>query len=136
MRANANAAVSDHAYMAGKAVSYAYEFRYCPILRNLFLKRFKWEYSFLNSVRDIEFGDEVISWNSRAAGVTLANITSKLVVDQFLDEHDLNCFCIERYGLMASSVIDLFEQIVVSNEKIDVEGIVVNLLACDFMSPE
>lgn len=38
-RANANEAVTDDEYMAGKALSHCYEFRFCHVLRDLFVKR-------------------------------------------------------------------------------------------------
>jgi len=39
-RANRNSDLSDEAYMAGKSLSYAYEFRHVPYLRDKFLRRF------------------------------------------------------------------------------------------------
>jgi len=43
VRASKNQAVSDSAYMAGKALSYAYEFRHFPYFRDLFLRRYELE---------------------------------------------------------------------------------------------
>jgi hypothetical protein len=39
-RANANRSVTDRVYLAGKSLSYAYEFRAAPHIQALFLKRF------------------------------------------------------------------------------------------------
>lgn len=38
-RPNANEAVSDDEYMAGKSLSHCYEFRFCHVLRDLFVER-------------------------------------------------------------------------------------------------
>jgi len=136
MRANKNQAVSDHEYMAGKSVGYAYEFRYYPTIRNIFLERFKYEFSFVADEKrkgiDIEAG---LTWNAKAAGVTLNNITKKMVVpieDTLRDEH-FTCFCLERYGLLGSEVLDLFKDIVLNTSLIDLEGTAVNILARDFL---
>jgi len=135
MRANRNESVSDHAYMAGKSVGYAYEFRFIPCLRNIFLERFRYEFGFLVSK---EFGriDVDISWNARTAGVTLKNITKKIVVQQFISDGDFVGFCWARYHLLASDVIRLFEEVVLSSEKIDFTGTVVAVLARDFLEED
>jgi hypothetical protein len=135
MRANENQAVSDHAYMAGKSVGYAYEFRYYPTIRNIFLQRFKHEWAFVISEKkggvnreDIELG---VSWNAKAAGVTLKNIKDKLVVNSFLSDEEFNAFCYERYRLLGIDVVDAFSDVVLNSAKIDLEGIVVQKLMAD-----
>jgi len=136
MRANKNQAVSDHEYMAGKSVGYAYEFRYFPTLRDVFLERFKYEFAFVADEKrkrlDVEVG---LTWNARAAGVTLANITKKMIVpvENQLQQSDFTAFCIERYSLMGTEVIELFEEIVLNTSLIDLEGTMVMKLARDFL---
>jgi len=136
MRANKNQAVSDHEYMAGKSVGYAYEFRHYPTIRNIFLERFKYEFAFVVEERqklvDIEAG---LTWNARAAGVTLQNITKKMVVplEDCLSDCDFTGFCIERYNLMGLEVIELFEEVVLNTSLIDLEGTMVLKLARDFL---
>jgi len=41
-RPNANQSVSDDEYLAGKALSHCYEFRFCHVLRDLFVERANW----------------------------------------------------------------------------------------------
>ncbi|QKI79986.1 RNA-dependent RNA polymerase [Erysiphe necator associated virus 4] len=136
MRANRNQAVSDHEYMAGKSLGYAYEFRHCPMIRNIFLERFKYEFAFVAEERyklvDIEAG---LTWNAKAAGVTLANVTTKLLVpvEYQLTEYDFTAFCIERYNLMGMEVLELFTEVVCNTSKIDLEGTSVMKLAKDFL---
>lgn len=132
MRANNNQAVSDHSYMAGKAMSYAYEFRFYPTLRDVFLERCVWEHKQFLSKKDTVLLQENLSWNSRQAGVTLSNVKDKLVTKEFLSDYDFNAFCFERYGLMSHEVIDLFKDVVLSNGKTDVDSITARLLAVDF----
>jgi hypothetical protein len=134
MRANNNEAVSDAGYMAGKSVSYAYEFRFIPSLRDLFLRRFVQEFKLMSvKERDAARSEIEIGWNARAAGVTLKNIRQKILERELVSECDFSIFCFERYGCPGSDVIDLFEQVVVSREMIDVEGTVVSILAKDFL---
>jgi len=133
MRANNNKAVSDHSYMAGKAVGYAYEYRYYPTIRNIFLERFKYEYAFASSERKGANFEVEVSWNAKQAGVTLSNITKKLVVEEYLSDDDFNSFCLERYSLTARDVICLFEKVVLANQAEDLGGIVVQTLAKDFL---
>lgn len=59
VRASKNQAVSDSAYMAGKALSYAYEFRHFPAFRDLFLERYELE----DDKANIALSD--VSWFSR-----------------------------------------------------------------------
>lgn len=133
MRANQNSAVTDHAYMAGKAISYAYEFRFYPTIRNIFLERFDYEFKEAKKEKRGVLHLEVHSWNAREAGVTLSNITKKLVTEEYLDDAEFTAFCIERYALMGMEVLDLFRQVVLSDLKHDLEGVVVEKLAQDFL---
>jgi len=133
MRANKNQAVSDDLYMACKSVGYAYEFRYLPCVRDVFLERFKHHFPLavaksLKGDYDVE-----VSWNAKAAGVTLRNITKKIKVSEVLSEYDFNAFCIERYSLTATDVLDLFKDVVLSTQLVDFDGIVVSKLAKDFL---
>nr|QXN75432.1 MAG: RNA-dependent RNA polymerase [Grapevine-associated RNA virus 2] len=132
MRANNNDGLDDHAYMAGKSVGYAYEFRHLPVFRDIFLQRFVHEFSL---VRDKTKGQDMIqiSWNARSAGVTLKNIKDKLRVQELISEDDFFAFCYHRYGVYASEVIDLFEDVVLNTDKSDVSGVVVDILARDFL---
>lgn len=136
MRANKNQAVSDHEYMAGKSVGYAYEFRHYPTIRNMFLERFKYEFSFVADEKrkklDLDVG---LTWNSRQAGVTLANIKEKLVVpiEDCISDDDFHAFCFERYSRMSMDVLTLFEDVVMNTSNVDLEGETVLILARDFI---
>jgi len=135
-RANKNSAVTNEGYMLGKSIGYAYEFRYYPALRDLFIERGKKEAKFI--LAGTRLSSDEITWNSRSAGVTLTNITSKInshaVGGCVLSDDDFTAFCWERYGLMGSEVFSLFEQVVLQrNVPEDIDGIVVEKLSQDFL---
>jgi hypothetical protein len=133
MRANRNQSVSDDLYMACKSVGYAYEFRYLPLIRDVFLERFKHHFP-LATAKSLKGDYDVeVSWNAKAAGVTLRNITKKIKVSEVLCEYDFNAFCVERYSLTATDVVDLFKDVVLSTDLVDFDGIVVSKLAKDFI---
>jgi len=134
MRANRNQAVSDDLYMACKSVGYAYEFRYLPTIRDIFLERFKHHFPLVVAKNLKGDYDVEVSWNAKAAGVTLRNITKKIKVDSVISDCEFNAFCIERYSLTASDVYDLFGDVVLDVRCIDIDGIVVQKLAKDFMN--
>lgn len=137
MRANKNDALSDHAYFAGKAVGYAYEFRHVPELRDIFLQRFQYEYGFAREERHaLRFADAEVSWNAREAGITLRNVKDKIVLtdDLVVWYDDFFAFCSHRYSLFASDVVELFTDVVLSpGSLVDAEGKAVEVLARDFL---
>jgi hypothetical protein len=128
MRANNNESVSDAQYMAYKSVGYAYEFRYLPSVRDMFLIRFKHEFSKVPSTAKADSTLLDVSWNAKAAGVTLRNIKYKLVVSQSLSDFDFTCFCLERYNLLGLDVLQAFEDIVLNDTKIDMDSVVYDKL--------
>jgi len=123
MRANNNEAVSDAQYMAYKSVGYAYEFRYLPLIRDMFLTRFRHEFAKAGTAKDPGALLD-ISWNAKAAGVTLSNIKKKIVVSQVLTDFDFTCFCLERYGLLGLDVAEAFADLVLNDVKIDMDSVV------------
>jgi hypothetical protein len=134
VRANKNQALSDNAYMAGKSVGYAYEFRFYPPIRDMFLQRFVKEFSLVKD-QEKELAKEGvdISWNARTAGVTLKNIRKKILESVSISEQDFFSFCYERYHLSSRDVSDLFKDIVLNDDVVDIEGTVVSILSRDFL---
>jgi len=132
MRANRNSAVTNHAYMAGKSVGYAYEFRHYPPIRDLFMLRFAHEWAFVRTEKRRDFPLE-LSWNARSAGVTLANIKDKIIVSRVASEDDFFEFCYHRYRLTSREVEDLFSDVVLNTDAVDVDDHVVRVLSADFL---
>jgi len=132
MRANKNHSISDAAYMAGKSVGYAYEFRFLPEARDLFLDRFVHEFKQVKKLSSEGLND-ALSWNAREAGITLENVRSKITPELSIQSDDFNSFCNYRYGFMASDVLDVFEEVVLGLTPVDVHGSLVSVLAADFL---
>jgi len=134
MRANQNAAVSNAMYFAGKAVGYAYEFRFCPDLRDVFLERFsrEWDTVIAEGGTKPSLATLEISWQARSSGVTLANIKEKIFSDRVLSFFECHRYCLYRYGLDFYDVVDLFTRIVLTDHEDD-DTIVGRILAADFM---
>jgi hypothetical protein len=134
MRANLNQGLSDAAYFAGKSIGYAYEFRFVPDLRDLFLARFSHEWSLVtdekHAFRDAQ---AEISWNAREAGITLRNIKDKLIVPDVVFPDDFHNFCFHRYGLCGFEVVALFSRVVLDLASPDVSGHDVAMLSADFL---
>jgi len=129
-RANNNQAVSHAKYMAGKSLSYAYEFRFFDGLRDLFLERFL--------QTGVKFGSmdwDDLSWNARQAGLTLTNIKDKLLEpkEKIVDDFYLSDFLYCRYGLVLSELLPLIEQVILQPYADDVSGPIAEALMKDFI---
>jgi hypothetical protein len=61
-RGTSNPAVSDESYIAGKSLSYAYECRHVPFLREYFLKRYR-----MHETSAVVFDE--LSWFTRSSGL-------------------------------------------------------------------
>jgi len=137
-RANRNDAVTDDAYFAAKSLSYAYEFRYIPLLRDVFLDRFNHHAPIAlaqrHSLRFAEDDPTILTWSAREAGVTLRGIAQKLKVgfDFEVDHHDFNCFCLFRYNATADEMVSIFETVVLDLENSDYDGPFLAALVRDF----
>lgn len=112
-RASSNAAVSDSAYMAGKALSYAYEFRHMPQMRDLFIARFKSEED--NALINV---DEV-SWFTRTSGIELKELESLIYKEKVvLSEDQTFEFMMDAYGddVSTTEVLELAQRVICSKE--------------------
>jgi len=135
-RANNNDAVTDNAYFASKALSYAYEFRFVPRFRDIFLDRFNHHAPLVAAEKHrFRFIDSAWNWNAQQAGLTLKNIKAKLVVneDWMARDHDLSTFLFYRYGLSLPEIETVVEHIVLNVEGPDYDGYMLDNLAADFV---
>lgn len=86
-RASNNDAISDDAYMAGKSLAHAYEFRHAPYLRDLFLQRFAHHYPRSGLGPDGEIDHD--SWFLKISGLTTPTmVITALEREQCLVEGD------------------------------------------------
>jgi len=98
-RANENQSVTDSAYMAGKALSYAYEFRHFSVFRDMFVSRFNAEDDQAAVI------PEEVSWFTRQSGVDLSQLLHNILNEPVvLDVHDTIEFLFDRYGLSCDPV--------------------------------
>jgi hypothetical protein len=82
-RANRNQDVSDDMYMAGKSLSYAYEFRHVPFLRDAFLTRFS---RCNTSLDDIKLHD--LTWFSRQDVSSVNDVYHRILSDPVVISED------------------------------------------------
>jgi len=107
IRSAQNQGISDSAYMAGKALSYAYESRHVPALRNLFLRRYRME----NDNTQVQLKD--LSWFARTSELSLDQIVKAIENEKvLLDDLEFGAWCCETYDIDYVDTITLFERIV------------------------
>lgn len=111
VRATNNQSVSDDAYMAGKCLCYAYEFRHVPFLSNYFMLRFQ--------TYNVPHDDLEISWTTRSNGITSKNILPAIQAEKVLISDE--CFLdwsMDVYGLGLCDWRELFEGVVLQSSKV------------------
>lgn len=93
VRVSRQEGISDSAYMAGKALSYAYEFRHFATLRDIFLTRYRLEEDRANvTVNEV-------SWFTRTSGVDLDSLESAIRNEPVLvSEDETREFLMDAYG--------------------------------------
>jgi hypothetical protein len=116
VRACKNSAITDSQYMAGKALSYAYEFRHFPIFRSAFLARYEKEDHNFVDIQDL-------SWFTRTSGIAtrddlLAAIKSERVI---LSRDEENDFMVTTYDLFPDETKELLDKYVIGTEFVIVD---------------
>jgi hypothetical protein len=103
-------AVSTDQYMAGKSLSYAYEFRHVPFMRDFFLDRFE------SCDRSMLRLDD-LTWNSRTSGVTLDNIAASIMDEPVLvSDETFRDWMMEAYDVGLADLGELCSMVISSNE--------------------
>jgi len=103
-------AVSSSQYMAGKALSYAYEFRHVPFMRDFFLQRYEEE-----DASNLRLDD--LTWSARTSDVNLDNIVDSIVSEPVVISDDIfRDWLMEAYDIGLCDLEDLCEQVLLSNE--------------------
>jgi len=113
-------------YMAGKSLSYAYEFRHVPFMRDFFLQRYVLEDSSRLSLDDL-------TWTAKVSGIDLANIVPTIKSETVLvSDDDFRDWLCEVYGLGMVELDELCEMVLLSDEITLVEHPAVRLLSIDW----
>nr|QXN75436.1 MAG: RNA-dependent RNA polymerase [Grapevine-associated RNA virus 6] len=113
-------------YMAGKALSYMYEFRHVPFLRDYFYTRFEREDKSRLSLEDL-------TWGAKTSGIDIENVldfvkNEKVLVsdDNFLD------WVMDVYDIGLVDVDELFSLIILDDKPIMVDHPAVDRIAIDW----
>lgn len=110
VRAIQNEALTDSQYMAGKALSHAYEYRHVPVLRDIFMQRFKME-----DYSNLEMAD--LSYFTKVSGIDVNNLELYIHKETAVcDEDQFRDWVIETYNLGLCDVIELFEMVVLNRD--------------------
>jgi len=116
VRATSNEGVSDEKYLAGKALSYAYEFRYVGPIKNLFILKFA----------ELEVDAEAISldglgWNARGAFLRhgIGGVLEKVSSCPSVSRDEMTQFYYYKYSLTATDVIQLVHKLLFGVEDLD-----------------
>jgi len=120
-RASANEAVSDRSYLCGKALSYAYEFRFVPVISRCFLTRFSQLFETQEQV-----SLDGLGWNVKGAFLDLGvrGILESLdSLDHVASRADMTRFYHWKYGFTASDVLDLLLATLFQEEDLDVVSV-------------
>jgi hypothetical protein len=113
-RANRNQAISDDQYMAGKCLSYAYEFRHVPFMVHFFIERFA---SLDVPLNEIELAD--LTWFSKQDVTQVQDVMSAIQGETVLcDDNGFLDVVMAKYDLGLSDMDDLCSQILCSDERI------------------
>jgi len=112
-RASSNLSISDSQYMAGKALCYAYEFRYVPTLRELFLMRFRAEDSAHVEVGEISYYTRINGVDSVEGLLSAISATTDCLSEDETREFLMDCYG-DQFGLVACREIS--QRIILSTD--------------------
>jgi len=114
VRATKDESCSDDQYMAGKSLSYAYEFRHVPYCSSHFMSRFRHHWAELSPSQQEEQMLPEQSWFTRIAGLDTTDKIIKAIENERVlisDDYFLD-WCVDTYGLGLCDVEELLVQFV------------------------
>nr|QKI79999.1 RNA-dependent RNA polymerase [Erysiphe necator associated abispo virus 9] len=113
-------------YIAGKALSYAYEFRHVPFMRDFFLLRHVQEDKSKLSLDDL-------TWTAKISGVNLDNLVPTIKNETVLvSDEEFRDWLMETYDLGLTDLEDVCETVLLSDEMTMVEHPAVANLSRDW----
>lgn len=113
-------------YMAGKSLSYAYEFRHVPFMRDYFLERFVSEDRSALSLDDL-------TWTAKTSGIDLSNIVPTIKAENvLLSDEEFRDWAMEVYDLGLTDLEEICELVLLSDDPILVEHASVAQLSKDW----
>lgn len=126
IRASSNEDVSDSAYMAGKSLSYAYECRHVPFIRNFFMERYMME----GDRDDVQLQD--LTWFARTSNLGVKEIV-KAIADEkvVIDDDQFGEWVCLQYDCDLEDIRDLFAATVLDSEPNVIDMPYLANLSCD-----
>jgi len=110
VRATENPALTDSQYMAGKVLSYAYEFRHVPMMRDAFLKRYLMEDH--SSVSTDE-----LTWFTKTSNLSISEIIAAIHNEQVVLTRDEFEMCIlEAYEIDTIDLQEMLDAVITSTD--------------------
>lgn len=124
-RATANSSVSDDCYMAGKALSYAYEFRHVPFLSAFFLRR--------HAMYNVPNVDLELTWSTRSNGIDSSNIVAAIANERTVISDDIFLeWSMDTYELGLCDWQEIMTGVILSTQPSLFEHPSLEALAIDF----
>jgi hypothetical protein len=121
-RGTSNSAVTDDVYIAGKALSYAYEFRHVPCLRNVFLQRY--QMTAVDVTTQLE-----LTWFTRSNGVDQYNIVRAITDEKVLvSKSQFRDWLATTYGFGLTDLLELMQRVILNTSLELVEHPIVSRL--------
>jgi hypothetical protein len=116
VRANNNFAMSDAEYMCGKALSYAWEFRFVPEVRELAL-----QHAVRTGLKVKDLTLDNFSYNFRREVERVGDIRTVLsgIKRISLSWYDMENFAMVRYGMPWDDIVEIAECVFLGNSDID-----------------
>lgn len=125
-RGTSNSAVTDKVYMAGKSLSYAYEFRHVPFLRQFFLQRYM--------MTDVDVNTQLeLTWFTRSNGISQYNIVQAIADEKVvISDDDFRDWLVTVYDIGMTDLTDLMCKTIL-NESLELveHSIVAKLIDMD-----
>jgi len=114
IRSSINDSISDSEYMAGKALSYAYECRHVPLIREIFLRRYQMEGDF----KDVKM--ENLTWFARSSGLKTVDQIVKAIGNEkvVISNWDMGMWTCRTYDLDLEEIRILFVNTVLNADPI------------------
>ena len=111
-RGNFRADKTHSQYMAGKALSYSYEFRHVPFMRDFFLERFSMEDQDMLSLDDL-------TWHAKTSNVDIGNIAASIIEEKVVISDDqFRDWAMSVYDLGLVDLESICEQVICSDDPI------------------
>jgi len=127
VRATINDDVTDSAYMAGKALSYAYECRHVPFLSRIFLERYEME----DDKSMVKLQD--LTWFTKTSGMSLDKIVKAIHNEKVkVSNDDFGRWCCLQYDLDLEDVRELFTETILNPSMVSLDLPNLANMDCDF----